>query len=120
LRKWKDGNIRRTEANTRRKEKMSYATLYTKPKTGIDKKKEKYDRTLNKLYEVQAFIDDASLPYEAREKRTEEFKALAEELNRLILRIRAEGYEMTKDDIIKGFSTNTNITNITSNVRGLI
>jgi len=99
---------------------MSYATLYTKPKTGVETGKEKYDRTLKKLYEVQAFIDDASLPYEEREKRTDEYRALAKELSGLILKIRGEGYEITKDEILKGFNTNTSNTNIISNTRGLI
>lgn len=97
---------------------MNYATLYTKPKTGIDKRKEKYDRTLIKLYEAQRVIDDNSLPLEARERRAEEFRALSKELSGLMLKIQAEGYQMTKDEILQGFRTNTNITNITSNVRG--
>lgn len=91
---------------------MSYATLYLKPKTGVENKKAQYDRTLKKHKEVVAFIDDAALPFPVRLERKGEFVRLTNELNGFIASIQADGYRMTSNEILNGFGTNTERTSI--------
>lgn len=88
------------------KRKPSYAGLYLKRitvKTRLDRLKERYNEALKTLGALEAFVDDASLPYAERDTGAEELKKQSGLLNETLTEIKAEGYTPTPREIVKGF-----------------
>jgi hypothetical protein len=73
--------------------------------SGLCALKIEYDRLFAREKRAEAFLDDASIPQERRERYVPQFERLLDGLNRLIAEIAAAGHDMTRDEIVNGFGT---------------
>ena len=89
--------------DTERGEAVSYATLYAKAISNKESLKLAYNNLLLTTREMEAFLDDETIPVEEREALVYEYKALVGSLGNLLKQIGA----YTEQDVDTGFSLNS-------------
>ena len=69
----------------------------------LDRFKARYNDLLKQEQELEAYIDDTSIPYEKREEKTKEFKALLKQINQLLANIVHAGHSLKREEVLNGF-----------------
>lgn len=94
---------------------MGYAQLYIKPKgkTRLQTLKEEYNILIRTQKTLVGYLDNVLVLCEIRSRKISEFKKLCGKLNNTLMQIQREDCKMTHEEIISGFTNNTNIKNIT-------
>ena len=63
-----------------------------------------YTELLQKEKALGAYLDDASVPVEMREAKTDEFKDILRRLNQLLMDIVHAGHHLKSEEVRNGFS----------------
>lgn len=89
---------------------MSFAGRYSNVKnkynpgqTRLETFKERYNNMLTRYRDLEAYMEDEAVPYDTRLQSLKKVESLSLSLKQLIKNIKEAGYQITAEEIRKGF-----------------
>ncbi len=77
--------------------------LKDRRQVAIDKFKTRYNELLKQEKELEAYLDDNSIPIEERQAKMGEFKVTLKQLNELLIELIHAGHYLKREEVLNGF-----------------